>query len=141
MKKLILLLLPLLFAACSSTQGTPDVTNSDNTVPAETSSASPETSTKALIDSIAMKITEEPLELAVIVKGNLRNSCEKIDKIKAKHLIKEALFTVNITTRNEGEVCTEALVPFEETVYLPTMGIKKGQYTVDVNGEKMTFEL
>jgi inhibitor of cysteine peptidase len=38
-------------------------------------------------------------------------------------------------------VCTQALVPFEETIPLDVEGLLAGEYTVNVNGVMATFTL
>jgi inhibitor of cysteine peptidase len=38
-------------------------------------------------------------------------------------------------------MCTQALVPFEESIDLDVRGLPAGTYTVDVHGETATFTL
>ena len=51
-------------------------------------------------------------------------------------------FQVTITTTRPADaMCTEALVPFEETFSLDVYSLPAGTYTVNVNGITDTFEL
>ena len=75
----------------------------------------------------------------VIAKGYFSNGCGRIDDIHSEKL--NDIFTIIITTKSEGETCTQALVPFEQVIPLDVVGLKAGLYGVIVNNIKTTFEL
>ncbi len=96
--------------------------------------------TLAMVDDMEILILESfPVQVNVIVKGNLRNGCERIKEVMAKGYDE---FYITITTEEEGDICTQALTPFEETVSLDVEGLQKGVYEVSVNQMIFdTFEL
>lgn len=95
---------------------------------------------KAHIEAIEILILESfPVQVHVIAKGYFADGCGRIDKINTEKSANT--FTVIITTHSIGEVCTQALVPFEEKIPLAVNGLKAGVYSVDVNGIMGTFEL
>jgi len=95
---------------------------------------------KAHVEEIEIQILESfPIQIHVVAKGFLSDSCEKIKQIDTKR--SDNTFTVTMTTHSVGEVCTEALVPFERVIALEVEGLKAGIYTVDVNGVVDSFEL
>lgn len=99
----------------------------------------PEPST-AQIENIRVQILESfPVQVRVVASGYFSDGCERIDQINTER--DANLFTVEITTRSEGEICTEAEVPFEEVISLEVKGLKAGVYSVDVNGVTDRFEL
>ncbi|MGW8317731.1 MAG: hypothetical protein ACWGPS_00690 [Candidatus Promineifilaceae bacterium] len=81
-----------------------------------------------------------PVQVSVTAKGTLNDGCTSIDQITT---VREgSTFQTTITTSRPVEaLCTEALVPFEETFPLEVEGLKAGTYTVDVNGISATFTL
>ncbi len=95
---------------------------------------------KAHVEEIEIQILESfPVQIHVVAKGFLSDGCEKINQIDTK--LTYNTFTVTMTTHSVGEVCTEALVPFERVIVLEVEGLKAGIYTVDVNGVVDSFEL
>lgn len=94
----------------------------------------------AHVETIDIQILESfPVQVHVIAKGYLSDGCEQIDQIDTVR--SGNTFTITITTISVGEVCTEALVPFEEVIVLEVEGLNAGVYTVNVNGVTDTFEL
>ncbi len=88
----------------------------------------------ATIESADILMLESfPVQVNVNVKGYLNNGCEKIDEVFSER--DEEIFKVFITKKSEGDVCTQALVPFEENVNLDVYGLDEGNYTVLVNNE------
>ena len=96
--------------------------------------------TKAHVEAIEILTLESfPVQIYVIAKGYFANGCGRIDKVDTEKSANT--FTVTITTHTVCEVCTQALVPFEENIPLDVNGLKAGVYSVDVNGITDTFEL
>ncbi len=97
----------------------------------------------APVDQVDVIIMESlPGTAAVIARGDLPDGCTSI--VDALMMIHEeaGLFEVTLGTYRDPEaMCTEALVPFEEVIELPILGLPAGTYTVEVNGVATTFEL
>ncbi len=97
----------------------------------------------APVDEVSVIIMERlPATAAVIARGDLPDGCTSI--VDALMTIDEeaGLFQVTLGTYRDPEaMCTMALVPFEEVVELPILGLAAGTYTVEVNGVATTFEL
>jgi inhibitor of cysteine peptidase len=95
----------------------------------------------ANVDEIEIVILEtDPVQVRVIAKGNFPDGCTTIGKAETKRT--DNVFDVSIKTRRpKDSICTEALVPFEETVSLDVLNLSKGTYTVNVNGISKTFTL
>lgn len=95
----------------------------------------------ANVDTIDVMLLESfPVQVRVAASGQLSDGCTQIDETSVELI--EDTFNVSITTkRPKDAICTQALVPFEETVNLPVDGLAEGTYTVDVNGVADTFTL
>jgi inhibitor of cysteine peptidase len=95
----------------------------------------------AQVDSIDLLIMESfPVQINVVARGSLPDGCTTIDQIVQKR--QGNTFKVTITTRRPADkMCTEALVPFEESIALEVAGLPAGTYTVDVNGTTGSFTL
>jgi Mg-chelatase subunit ChlD len=99
------------------------------------------TTSLARIEKIRLIPTPRAYPVSVEIWGNLSNGCEKIDFPIDNISQDDHLFTVEITTHSVGEICTEALVPFHHQFFISAFMLKKGTYTVNVNGVIDTFEL
>jgi inhibitor of cysteine peptidase len=95
----------------------------------------------AQVDSIDLLMLESfPVQISLVVRGNLPDGCTTIDQIAQQR--QGDTFKVTITTRRPaGKICTEALVPFQESIALEVAGLPAGTYTVDVNGVTGSFTL
>ncbi len=98
--------------------------------------------TSVYIDSIDLLIMESfPVQVSAIVRGHLANGCTVLDDILVEQV--DDQFVLTAATHQEGDGCTETLVPFEETVSLPVRGLGVGTYRVaagDVSAE-FTFDV
>lgn len=95
---------------------------------------------EAHIETVDIQILESfPVPVNVVAKGYFADGCERIDNIYSEK--SDNVFTIIITTKSVGEVCTAALVPFEEIIPLVVNGLKAGFYNVFINGIKSSFEL
>jgi len=97
----------------------------------------------APVDEIYVIIMESlPGTAAVIVRGHLADGCTSIVDMLMVVDEEAGSFEVTLGTYRDPEaMCTMALVPFEEVIELPILGLPAGTYTVEVNGMTTTFEL
>ena len=97
----------------------------------------------APVEEVSVIIMESlPATAAVIARGHLPDGCTSIVDILMTIDEEAGLFNVTLGTYRDPEaMCTEALVPFEEVIELPILGLPAGTYTVEVNGMATTFEL
>jgi hypothetical protein len=95
----------------------------------------------ALVDSLEILLLESfPVQVHAVVKGSLPDGCTEIENASAAR--KGNTFDLTLTTRRTtDQPCTEALVPFEESVPLDVAGLAAGQYTVNVAGLSEAFSL
>ena len=98
---------------------------------------------RAQVDGIAIQILESfPVQVEVLIKGNLPDSCTDVDQVDQRFDSEENIFWIEITTiRTTDDACAQVLSPFEETVPLDVHGLSAGTYTVDVGGTRETFKL
>lgn len=94
----------------------------------------------APISSARIETSETfPVQAALIVTGDLPNGCTYLND--PSQVRRGNMFYVTLSTRQEGEICTEALVPYERRIPLSVEGLPAGAYTVDLNGQQLSFEL
>ena len=94
----------------------------------------------APIDSVSIETSEGfPVEQALVIKGFLPSGCTFINE--PVQLRDGNVFYVTVDTYVEGDICTEAIVPYEKRVVLQTNNLPAGVYIVNVNGRELSFEL
>jgi inhibitor of cysteine peptidase len=95
----------------------------------------------ANVTNIDIMILESfPVQINVIAEGYLPDGCTEINDVKTEKV--GNTFNVNISTiRPKDAICIQALVNFTQTIPLEVMGLKAGNYTVNVNGVTDSFEL
>lgn len=94
----------------------------------------------APISNARVEVSESfPVQVALVASGDLPNGCTYLNS--PAQVRRGNTFYVNLTTRTEGDTCTEALVPFERRIALDTTGLPAGAYVVDINGQQLSFEL
>jgi inhibitor of cysteine peptidase len=83
------------------------------------------------VDDLQILIMESfPVQISVIVTGNLPDGCTSIVGSKAEMVDDTTFFISIFTERPEDMMCTMALVPFEESISLDVHGLPAGDYTV-----------
>jgi Predicted secreted protein len=88
----------------------------------------------------AMTLESFPVQIRVVAEGYLPDGCTEINEIKTER--EENNFNINISTkRPKDAICTQEIIPFNETIPLDVQGLKAGNYTINVNGVKGSFEL
>ena len=145
MKKCVLsisLFLGVLFlAGCGGEEPTPDITPTIEPTPTLAPTPALPEEGLAVVDSIELMIMESfPVQVSVRARGDLPDGCTTIDQIESTQ--NGSAFTITISTlRPADAVCTEAVVPFDETIPLDVVDLPAGTYTVAVNGRSGTFTL
>lgn len=96
----------------------------------------------AYVDSMEILILESfPVQVKVDVVGNLPDGCTSIVGSKSE-MVNDSTFELSIyTERPEDMMCTQALVPFEESISLEVEGLAAGTYTVKGFGIEETFTI
>ena len=94
------------------------------------------------VDGVDLLILESlPERVEAIIKGQLPDGCTEIRNVTVAFDAVAQVFSVQVVTQRDPELmCTEALVPFEETVELDMLGPPAGTYTVDAHGVAALFE-
>lgn len=137
----------LFMAACGNSDGGGEEPVVDETAvsPEEAPTSTPESTEPIIgvanVDSIEVLILESfPVQINVRTRGTLPNGCTSIDEVTTEQVGNE--FNVAISTIQPVDVvCTQALVPFEETIALDVDGLPAGSYQVNVNGRIGSFTL
>jgi putative hemolysin len=95
------------------------------------------------VDAVTIQILESfPVQVNALITGSLLDGCTVIDRVDHRFDAEEGIFWLEvITAHTEDDACTQALVPFQETVSLDVYGLPAGTYIVDVNGVRETFKL
>ncbi|HEY1409196.1 MAG TPA: NBR1-Ig-like domain-containing protein [Promineifilum sp.] len=109
--------------------------------PTATSASSEPARGQAVVNAIDVQILESfPVQVHVVATGELPDSCTEIDEVISQRT--DQTFRVAVTTiRQPSQVCTQALVPFEEVIPLDVAGLEAGTYEVSVNGVTGSFTL
>ncbi len=94
----------------------------------------------APIDSIKINTLEGfPVQKQLVVEGFLLGGCTYLNEPKVIRSGND--FYVNLTTYQEGEMCTTALVPYKRVIDIDVLGLPAGTYRVSVNGRETQFEI
>lgn len=96
----------------------------------------------AQVDSVELLIMESfPLQVAVLVRGNLPDGCTQIDG--SNQQIDRNVIAINLyTEKSDADLaCTEALVPYEVNISVDVLGLPAGDYTVLVNDVAVPYPL
>ncbi|QRN83081.1 hypothetical protein JR338_11850 [Chloroflexota bacterium] len=97
--------------------------------------------TVVYLNSMDILIMESfPVQVSVALQGDLPDGCTTIQSVESS--LEGQTFTITFRThRPADQMCTQALVPFEETVSLDVYGLPAGEYTVIANDLTETFTL
>ncbi len=115
-----------------------DMDNSLSADPAE-----PVSTGQAYITAVTITTVDETNGRATVqIQGDLSNGCTAIDDIVVTGP-EDNTFTAEIITSQPADLmCTEALVPFTQTIVLEDlMALQPGEYRVLVGGVSATFQL
>lgn len=140
---IILVVLAAFAAAC--TGGAADEPDSTEAATATPEAAAPVSTQpdrgQAIVTGTEVLILESfPVQVNVVARGDLPDSCTTIDQVITQR--SDTGFRVAVTTfRQPDQICTQAIVPFEETISLDVAGLPAGTYQVTVNGVQDSFTL
>lgn len=94
----------------------------------------------APISNTQMVVQESfPVQVSIMVQGELPDGCTYLNQPVV--LRDGRNFYASLTTYQEGEVCTQALVPYERNISLNVDGLPAGNYSVDINGIMLEFDI
>ena len=127
-----------MFSAC----GKMPVIESDIEPVSITKEAAPDTvkvSENAHVDSLEIAYPPTwPDEIQIKISGNLPDGCTQIRE--AVHDRSEKSYTIRIFTERPADIdCTQALEPFELSVFLDTSRLEAGRYNVNAAGISNEF--
>lgn len=93
------------------------------------------------LDALQVAVLESfPVEVQATLSGNLSDGCTSLAGINVQR--QDNTFILVVMTNYDATIgCTQALVPFTETVPLDVTGLPAGTYTVMANGLTETFNL
>ena len=96
---------------------------------------------KAMVEGMSVIMESDPIQVSVVLEGYLPDGCTEIEEISTTRDNRN--FLIEITTRRPaGDVmCTQQIVPFEETINLDVENLEAGEYTVIYNDIKASFTL
>ncbi|MBN2109533.1 MAG: hypothetical protein JW705_00385 [Methanosarcinaceae archaeon] len=97
----------------------------------------------AVVEDVEILTLESfPVQVRAVATGYLPDGCTEIDATNTSIEKKGNSFNVYLRTiRPKDAICTEAIEPFEQTIEIDVYGLKKGVYTVNINGVERSFEL
>lgn len=107
---------------------------------AETAAATPET-VSVFIDSIRLLVLQsDPVQVDLTINGNLPDGCTVLENITQER--QETTFIITVQARRDPTLpCTEALVPFNQTLALDVTDLPDGAYVVQVDEVSDSFLL
>ncbi len=128
MKKLLLILSLVFVAGCSS--------NSTNEVTIDPI----QDPNLAVIDTIEIQVLESfPVQYKAVVSGNFANGCQSLGEPSQE--IEKNKININLPIKTAGEMCTQALVPFTESISIDSSKLKSGSYELNINGRTASLEV
>lgn len=95
----------------------------------------------AVVEDVQVTIPEsDPVRVSVSVTGYYSDGCTTFHGVTQSVEGPRIILTVT-TERPRDAMCTQAIVPFSETVPVDTEGIAPGTYTLEVNGLEQEITL
>ncbi len=80
------------------------------------------------------------MQVRAVVRGNLPDGCTEVSH--STQAVEGDQIRITLFTRRPADLmCTQALVPFEESIPVDTSGLADGRYTVEVNGVRAPLDL
>jgi inhibitor of cysteine peptidase len=96
----------------------------------------------ATVESLEVILMESfPVQVNVGVSGYLPDGCTELYQVTSERDGQQFVLTIE-TRRPSGDIaCSQALVPFTETVSLEVLGLDAGTYTIIAQDQETTFTL
>lgn len=95
----------------------------------------------AVLEDAQVNIREsDPVQIAVLVTGYYSDGCTTFHGV-TQSVVGTRIVLMVTTERPRDAMCTQAIVPFSETVQVDIGGIAPGTYTLDVNGLEQEITL
>lgn len=137
----ILLGVMLFAAACANNGATGDNQVTSEATPPAT--ALPENTVPApvIIESLrTLVLQSDPVQVDLTINGNLPDGCTLLEGFSQAR--QDNTFSVQVqTSRQEQQICPQALVPFTETLALEVADLPDGIYTIEVGDQTTSFVL
>ena len=135
-----------IFAAACGANGENEATTPAPATPlatalSEDAAATPENAVAVIIDNIRLLVLQsDPVQVDLTITGNLPNGCTILQGVTQER--QENNFIVQVQASYDDQMpCTEALVPFSETLALDVADLPDGVYTVQVGDKSDSFAL
>ncbi len=114
----------------------------DNVFEEEATESKPETLGQAYVTAVTITTVDETNRRATVqIQGELADGCTVIEDISVSNPVGN-LFVARISTQRTAElVCTQALVPFTQTIVLELAELAPGEYEVEAGGVVASFRL
>jgi len=95
----------------------------------------------AMVDDVELVISDSgAARFSLVVSGYYNDGCTRWGGFTQQ--VDGRRITVSVYTRRPRDaMCTQAIVPFSETIPLDLAGLEPGTYTVDVNGHTLEVTL
>lgn len=147
----LVLLGAVLLSACNLPQASPATPTEEPGEPLGSESPTPPaaeeerpggetiTGENAIVEGLRLNLMESfPLQVSATIQGFLPDGCTSIKEITSSRAGDTIRITI-LTQRPAEAMCTQALVPFEETVSLDVLALPAGTYTVTASDQSATF--
>jgi hypothetical protein len=93
---------------------------------------------EATVETVEIEVRDD--EYYAVVGGHHFDACSKTGSI-TQRVEGDTIYMTVCTTRPEGMVCAQSLMPFKEEIVLQTEGLSPGEYTVYVNEVTTTLTI
>lgn len=93
-----------------------------------------------LADVESVTVTLEANEVVMVASGHLPDGCTAIDAV-SQSVTDNTLNATITTVRDPLALCTEAIVPFEETIRFDRTNLPAGEYTAQANGVRTVIAI
>lgn len=135
----------LFLSACSLMGGNTEATTQPELITAtetltDDAAAAPE-SPPVFIDSLRLLVLQsDPVQVDLTINGQLPDGCTVLETVSQTQ--QETTFIIEVQARRDPTMpCTEALVPFNQTIPLEVADLPDGTYTVQVGEMSDSFTL
>lgn len=127
----------------TSPNGTPDDAPEEGVPETPPEDAAGGSGGRAYVEDVELTMLESfPVQVRAQIKGQLSDGCTELVAVKTEYDETSQTFIIAVETERDPDLmCTQALVPFEETVALEVRGLRAGTYMVKAQDETADFTL